>query len=108
MTLSPYSQTYPIQEAIAVIRSRLENDNTLSDRTLLSVDDIIDLLNFVCDSTYFQFEGQLYQQCFGTATGSPVSPIIANLFMEQQAQLALENCPPQMKPSFWLMTWENE
>ena len=91
----------PIQEALSVIRTRLENDDTLKNRTRLSVDDIMDLLNFVCNSTYFQFEGQLYQQCFGTAMGSPVSPIIANLFMEHQEQLALEQCPPEMKPSFW-------
>ena len=91
----------PIQESLNVIRSRLEQDDTLKDRTLLSVDDILDLLEFVCDSTYFQFEGQLYKQCFGTAMGSPVSPIIANLFMEHQEQLALQNCPPEMKPSFW-------
>ena len=91
----------PIQESLNVIRSRLEQDDTLKDRTRLSVDDILDLLEFVCDSTYFQFEGQLYKQCFGTAMGSPVSPIIANLFMEHQEQLALQNCPSEMKPSFW-------
>jgi len=33
--------------------------------------------------------------------GSPVSPIIANLFMEHQEQLALERCPPECKPAFW-------
>ena len=91
----------PIQEALTVIRSRLKNDKTLSKRTNLTVDDIMDLLEFVCNATYFQFNDQIYQQCFGMAMGSPVSPILANLFMENQEQLALSNCPEEMKPSFW-------
>ena len=33
-------------------------------------------------STYFSFQGRFYQQLEGAAMGSPISPIIANLFME--------------------------
>ena len=31
---------------------------------------------------YFQYNGSIYEQLEGTAMGSPVSAVIANLFME--------------------------
>ena len=72
----------PISEALEIIRNQLENDKRLKDRTDLEIDDIMELLEFVLTTTYFTFRGVIYQQRFGTAMGSPVSPIIANLFME--------------------------
>ena len=57
-------------------------------RTLLAPEDIVELLEFVLTTTYFAFGGQVYQQKFGTAMGSPVSPIVANLFMEHLEQRA--------------------
>ena len=33
-------------------------------------------------TTYFQFDNTLYPQLGGAAMGSPVSPIVANLFMD--------------------------
>jgi len=72
----------PISEALEIIRNQLENDKKLKDRTNLETDDIMELLEFVVTTTSFTFWGVIYQQRFGTAMGSPVSPIIANLFME--------------------------
>jgi len=72
----------PISEALEIIRNQLEKDKRLKDRTNLETDDIMELLEFVVTTTYFTFRGVIYQQRFGTAMGSPVSPIIANLFME--------------------------
>ena len=73
----------PIQKSMLIIRDRLEQD----DRTKLCVDDVMELLEFVHTTTYFSFRGEVYQQKFGTAMGSPVSPIVANLFMEFLEQL---------------------
>ena len=87
----------PVQESVDIIRRRLENDNTLQQRTTLSVDHICELLDCCLTTTYFTFEGQFYQQKEGAAMGSPVSPIVANLFMEdfEERALALFHTPPR-------------
>ena len=46
---------------------------------MLSVDDIIALLDFCLSATYLTFRNQVFQQVYGTAMGSPVSIVIANM-----------------------------
>ena len=46
------------------------------------VEQIISLLGFCLKTTYFQFQGRFYEQLQGAAMGSPISPIVANLFLE--------------------------
>ena len=43
---------------------------------------IIELLGFCLHNTYFSFQNKFYEQGEGMAMGSPVSPIVANLYME--------------------------
>ena len=85
-----------------IIHRRLMEDSSLKERTNLHPDDIIELLNFTQTTTYFTFNGKLYEQVFGTAMGSPVSVVIANLYMEDWEQRALATCPSDIKPSLWL------
>ncbi|XP_014672559.1 PREDICTED: uncharacterized protein LOC106813029 [Priapulus caudatus] len=47
------------------------------------------------------FGRQLYQQKFGTAMGSPVSQIVANLYMEDLEQTAINTASEHIKPRFW-------
>ena len=99
-SLSLFTNT-PIPQSIEIIKNRLQKDKSLKKRTLLAPDDIVELLNFVLTTTYFVFRGQVYQQKFGTAMGSPVSPIGANLFMEDLEQRAMESAPDGLRPKFW-------
>ena len=69
-----------IQPAIDVIRKRLEEDKELQERTNMSAQHIVSLLEFCLRSTYFTFQDRLYEQQEGAAMGSPISPIVANLF----------------------------
>ena len=69
----------PIDPALNIIKDLLDKDNTLKERTVMEVGDIILLLEFCLKNTYFSFQGQLYEQVEGAAMGSPVSPIVANL-----------------------------
>ena len=86
--MSLFTKT-PITKAYKIISKR--HDKTLKKRTNLNVDDIMELLKFVLETTYFRFEGEIYQQMFGVATGSPVSPIVVNLYMEDLEQKIIAN-----------------
>ncbi|KAI8505985.1 hypothetical protein Bbelb_163380 [Branchiostoma belcheri] len=47
------------------------------------------------------FRGDIYQQKFGTAMGSPVSPVLANLFMEWLEQETIATAPITCRPKIW-------
>ena len=83
----------PIDPALKVIKDLLDKDTTLKERTVMEVGDIILLLEFCLKNTYFSFQGQFYEQVEGPAMGSPVSPIVANLYMEYLEQKALSTAP---------------
>ena len=50
-------------------------------------------------STYFTFQGEFYKQKKGAAMGSPISPVVANLYMEQFESRALDTAPTP--PTMW-------
>ena len=89
----------PIDPALNIIKDLSVKDNTLKERTVMEVEDIILLLEFCLKNTYFSFQGQFYEQVEGAAMGSPVSPIVANLYMEYLEQKALSTAPNP--PKFW-------
>ena len=63
----------------------------------MAVSDIILLLEFCLKNTHFFFQDQFYKQQEGAAMGSPVSPIVAILYMEYLKQKALSAAPtPQV------------
>ena len=81
----------PIQLVLNIIQQRLATDQDLQNRTNMSIKHIINLLEFCLNSTSFVFQGQYYQQMEGAGMGSPLSPIVTNMFMEQFEKEALEN-----------------
>ena len=89
----------PIQSALTITKKKLEEDRELHLRTSMSVQPISWLLEVCLKSTYFLFQGKFYQQLEGTAMGSPISPIIANLFMEDLETRALNTS--EHPPSLW-------
>ena len=91
--------------ALQIIKDLLVKDNTLKERTVMDVEDIILLLEFCLKNTYFSFQGQFYEQVEGAAMGSPVSPIVANLYMEYLEQKALSTAPhppPNSGAGMWM------
>ena len=79
----------PVDKACERIRTKLESDDTLHLRTKLTVDDILSLLHFTLSNSYFTYNDTTYKQIHGCAMGSPVSPIVANLYMEEIEDLAI-------------------
>ena len=54
---------------------------------------------FTFKTTYFIFQGKFFEQVKGAAMGSPISPIVANLFMEDLEVKALSTAPTP--PTLW-------
>lgn len=72
----------PTDIAVTAAKNRLELDTSLQERTQLTSADITSLLSFCLNSTEFSFKNNFYQQIHGTAMGSPISVVTANLVME--------------------------
>ena len=89
----------PIPPVVKIIEEKLKEDQELSRRTNMNTRHIIKLLEFCLRSTYFVFQGQHFEQVEGAAMGSPLSPIVANIYMEHFEAKALETAPHS--PSIW-------
>ena len=72
-----------------ILKDLLEQDDTLFNSTVLSVQNIIELLGFCLHNTYFLFQNKFSEQVEGAGMGSLVNPIVANLYMEHFEREAL-------------------
>ena len=88
----------PTEEALQVIHRLLLEDESLGNRTELTADQITHLLDLCIRTTYFIYGGEYYQQKDGAAMGSPVSPVVANIYMERFEDLALRTT---LAPRIW-------
>jgi len=77
----------PINEAVEVI-------NEITDQETAK------LVEICLKSTFFSFQGEIYEQTCGVAMRSPLSPVITNLFMESVENKALASSP--LKPKLWI------
>ena len=86
----------PVDLALKIVREKLQQDITLTERTDISVTNIMRLLEFVLKNSFFTYEQEHYQQTFG-CLGSPVSATIANLVMEYIEERAISTAthPPR-------------
>ena len=76
----------------------MEQDKELNKRTSMSINNILELLEFCLCNTYFLFQGQFYEQTKGAAMGSPVSSVVTHLFIEYFEHRALTSAvnPPRL------------
>jgi len=88
----------PIGTTVEVALQKLENDPSLADRSTLAPTQIANLRNFILRSIYFQYNGWIYEQKEGAARGSPVSAVIANLYLEsvEKQAIATSSCQPRI------------
>ena len=59
------------------------------EHTFLIPNTVIFLLELIINNNVFFFKGKSYQQLQGAAMGSPISPVIANIYMEYLDKIAL-------------------
>ena len=69
----------PLQLALECTENAIKNSTV---ELPLPTDDIMDLLNLCLTLTYFQYNGKHYKQLHGTAMGSPVSVVVAEIVMQ--------------------------
>ncbi|KMQ83928.1 reverse transcriptase [Lasius niger] len=74
----------PTEIAMDSVSSRW---NYTSHNCIIPKTEFLLAVKLVLNSTFFTFNNNIYQQTFGTPTGSPLSPIIADIVLQN-----LENC----------------
>ena len=85
----------PVDEAIDIISSRLAQDNTLDERTTMPPGTICQLTKL--PQLNILSVQRLFLQLEGAAMGSPLSPVIANVYMEALEERALHSFQLQPK-----------
>ena len=73
-----------------MLRTILYEPSTFDARTALSPEQIHDLLLICLNETSFQWRDGYYKQLQGSAMGLPLSPIVANIYMEEFETSALQ------------------
>jgi len=58
--------------------------------------EMLNAIKKILDSTFFMFNNKIYKQKFGTPMGSPISPIIADMVMDDLETMALNNMKIKM------------
>ena len=81
----------PIKECVQVIKTKL---STSEDDSKL-----LELLDLCLTSGYFLFNQKFYLQIDGVAMGSPVAPVIADIWMQHFEEKAINTSP--VKPTIW-------
>jgi len=62
----------------------------ISEGTLIPKNEFLKALKLILESTYFKFNNKIYKQKFGTPMGSPLSPIIAEIVLQDLEKKALD------------------
>ena len=85
----------PVDLALSITKERLQRDQNLAERTNLSVYNILRLSDSVqvLNHNYFKYDGDHYKQIFGCAMGSPISPVLEDLVMEEIEETAISTFP---------------
>ena len=72
----------PVSSALEIIKNKLEQDTDLPNRSIMTADYIIELLGFCLNNICFLLQIVFYEQSKGAAMGSPVSSIMAIIYIE--------------------------
>ena len=79
----------PVPAALQVINSKISTCMNFTNVCKIPTEKFIKLLEFTITNCIFCFNKKFYKQLQGTAMGSPVSTVIANIYMEHIESLAI-------------------
>ena len=89
---------YPLISLFDLILKKIYVEKTLT--TTLPQEDMKTLLELCTKSLHFSFNGRFFQQVDGVAMGSPLGPVIANIFMAELEEQLVPTLGEKM--SIWL------
>ena len=94
----------PMDPALTIIKDLLEKDNTLKERTVMEISDIILLLEFCLKNTYFSFQDRFYEQVEGAAMGSTSQPHCGQSLHGVLRTKSSRHCPhpPHSGAGMWM------
>jgi len=78
----------PLELVMEAINSRW---SYIKKVTKITKDEFIAAVQFIFDSTFFSFDNVIYRQIFGTPMRSPLSPMLADIVMQDLELKAMEN-----------------
>ena len=96
--VTSFYTTIPIDQTLLIIEDLPQHDDKLADRTPLSPNQILDLLNILLRTTYFKFNDQFYQKTDGAAMGGQTSAIVSEIYMQTPEITAITTAdhPPEI------------
>ena len=62
-------------------------------KTNINLDLFVEMVEFCMEASYFRYKNKFYLQTYGTAMGSPLSPILAEIVLENIIDRALASIP---------------
>ena len=87
----------PLEDVLEFLKGKIEGGFVVPP---VPVGEFLDLIRLCVDNNVFEFNGQYFRQRFGVAMGSPLSPVLAGLYMEYFETVLLPTLPVQ--PALWL------
>ncbi|XP_045463736.1 uncharacterized protein LOC123673296 [Harmonia axyridis] len=67
--------------------------NEISRHTQMSQNDLLELVRFIFDNTYFTYQGRYYRQTLGSPMGGKLSPILAQYVLDDLLTSVLPGLP---------------
>ena len=89
----------PLEETIDICVDNLYNEN--ENHPNIPKHDFLNLLNIATKKNLFLFNNKYYKQVDGVAMGSPLGPILGNIFRCSFENKWLGDCPNDFKPVFY-------
>lgn len=87
----------PTTECLELLNNLINKSNT----NFIEKTELMEAFNICINQTQCKFNNKFYQQTSGLAMGSPISPLLANIFMDNLETLILSSPQGKKHINFW-------